>query len=310
MGGLSLFVQSTVWVHEWKAKQLFFCHSFNPYDSPTTHPSSYLPIQHFVRIPLHNRYKESELAQLSDWHSSAAVEGEETETPGVEDLTGIPQVQLLFRFTRKNKEVRSPTHPPTHPPTPFPPRPAAYSNCLLLLYLSTHLFPYSSSFNPPTHPPTHVLQQLIQTAFFSSTHPPTHPPTHLQQEVTVVAERLKHLQEEIQRLKDTERELRGGGGGGKREEEEEERGGGRSSSLKKKSLIRSVEDEEDEEEEWDEEGWTGPWALSLWRWVVTPFVVVIRVGGRVGGLIWHRRAIFMFLGGTLFFHFRGDDLAV
>jgi len=215
-------------------------------------------LEHYVRVPLHNRYKESELAQLSDWHASAAVQEEdtETETPGVEDLTGVPAVQLLLKFSRKNKE-----------------------------------------------------------------------------EVARVTEKLKSLQEEMAALGREEGEEeegeedggegkpavarpagiykgsrgagRGSGGGS---------GGGSSSSLKKgkRGGIRSVDDEDDEEEE-DEGEYAGGVrgrVLSLWRWVVMPVFVVVRVGRRVGGLIWHRRAIFMFIGGTMLFHFRGEDLAV
>lgn len=212
-------------------------------------------LEHYVKVPLHNRYKESELSQLSDWHASAAVQEEETETetPGVEDLTGVPAVQLLLKFHRKNKE-----------------------------------------------------------------------------EVAKVTDKLKSLQEEMAALGREE------GEGGEGEEEGEEgkpavarpagiyrgvrgagggSGGGSSSSSKKGKSggIRSVddedEDEEEDEEEYGEGGMRGR-ALSLWRWVVMPVFVVVRVGRRVGGLIWHRRAIFMFIGGTLFFHFRGEDLAV
>jgi hypothetical protein len=68
-----------------------------------------------------------------------------------------------------------------------------------------------------------------------------------------------------------------------------------------------VDDDEDED---GRAGGYGPGALSLWRWIVAPFVIIIRVGRAAGALVWQRRAIFLFVGGTLFFHFRGDDLAV
>lgn len=67
------------------------------------------------------------------------------------------------------------------------------------------------------------------------------------------------------------------------------------------------------DEEDDDDGHAsgyGPRALSLWRWIVAPFVIVIRIGRAAGAMVWQRRAIFLFVGGTLFFHFRGDDLAV
>lgn len=69
-----------------------------------------------------------------------------------------------------------------------------------------------------------------------------------------------------------------------------------------------MDDDDDEDEAAD--GAYGPRALSLWRWIVTPFVIIVRIGQAAGALVWHRRAIFLFVGGTLFFHFRGDDLAV
>lgn len=47
-------------------------------------------LDHYVRIPLNNKYKEQDLVAISDWHSSAA--GEETETPEIRDMTGVPQV--------------------------------------------------------------------------------------------------------------------------------------------------------------------------------------------------------------------------
>lgn len=65
----------------------------------------------------------------------------------------------------------------------------------------------------------------------------------------------------------------------------------------------------EEEDDEDDTGY-GPRALSLWRWVVAPFVIIIRIGRAAGAMVWHRRAIFLFLGGSLFFHYRGDDLAV
>jgi hypothetical protein len=79
--------------------------------------------------------------------------------------------------------------------------------------------------------------------------------------------------------------------------------------MGRKGGIQSVDEDEEEEEEGREDG-RGSRVLSLWRWAVGPMIFIIRVGGQVGGLVWRRRAIFMFIGGTLFFHLRGDDLAV
>ncbi|TFJ81875.1 hypothetical protein NSK_007122 [Nannochloropsis salina CCMP1776] len=179
-------------------------------------------LEHFVQVPLHNRYRESELGQLSDWHASAAVEGKETatETPGVEDLTNVPAVRLVFKFERRNRV-----------------------------------------------------------------------------EVQRVMEELQKLQEEVGRLGKGEGEGRAG---------VVKKGGVR---MGRKGGIQSVDEDEEEEEEGREDG-RGSRVLSLWRWAVGPMIFIIRVGGQVGGLVWRRRAIFMFIGGTLFFHLRGDDLAV
>lgn len=44
--------------------------------------------------------------------------------------------------------------------------------------------------------------------------------------------------------------------------------------------------------------------------MVFPFVVLRKWGVGIMAVAWERRAIVMFFGGAIFFHFRGDDCAV
>ena len=48
------------------------------------------PFRLQVRVALNNKYKEAELAALSDWHTTDP--GEKTVTPQIRDVSDVPQV--------------------------------------------------------------------------------------------------------------------------------------------------------------------------------------------------------------------------
>lgn len=59
-------------------------------------------MEHAVVLPLNNQKRDMDFEHLSTWHTVSA--GEETETPGVTDVSDVPQLKLRVTYERTNRE--------------------------------------------------------------------------------------------------------------------------------------------------------------------------------------------------------------